>query len=137
MNSLQSVLQTHLGAHLQPINQISDCICVGSTHPVIDFDAVKRNYCTALGISNQLKSADCIHIDLGKRLICFMEVKNASAHITRNWPTPLPTDAQTCIDAFDAWLVQLRDDLRAKFADSIYIITTALALTQIQQILEL
>ncbi len=129
MHSLASILQTHLGATLQPINQIPDCVCVNSTHPVIDFDAVKEQHKVLFGLPNFLKSADCLHLDPSKKLICFMEVKNASAHIVRNWPEimPLPADKQGCVDAFDAWYFELKSELRAKLADSIHIILSSIA----------
>ncbi|MGI4835070.1 MAG: hypothetical protein ACRYFK_16580 [Janthinobacterium lividum] len=110
------------------MNQISDCVCVGSARPVIHFDEVKENFCTALGIANRLKSVDGLHIDAEKRLICFIEVKNASEQMRKDWTIlPSSTTEAEYIHTIDKWFLAIKADLRIKIADSHFILISALA----------
>ena len=125
MNNLENILVAHLGASKLPINTIP-CSSCPSTFAVIDFDTVKDNYCVAFGIPEhaKLKSADCLHLDDSKKIVCFIEMKDFSMFVATNmalYPTFLDFKK-----ALDEWLAKLKQGLRLKIADSIFIITAAL-----------
>jgi len=128
MNNLLTVLQDNLGATYSPINEIPDCVCVNSTRHVINFDAVKENFCTAIGTASRIKSTDCLYINLESKTIYFIEVKDAASHIARLWSIPPDDNESAFVSDFESWIQGLRDDLRAKVAESIFIITSSLAL---------
>jgi hypothetical protein len=125
VNNLLSVLQTHLGATFSPVHAVKKSCC-SSSFQVIEFDDVKDNFCTAFSIPNHAKlcSADCLHIDPVKRIICFIEMKSAARFISeaqRTYSTYSEFEA-----ALDEWVKSKASSLRLKISDSIFLITAAL-----------
>jgi hypothetical protein len=125
--NLEATLANHLGAQRIPIDQIDQSCCESrhSVFPIIDFDAVKIEFCSnrRLGLPTQLKSADCLHIDTSKRAICFVEMKNTQNWILSNAEKYLTT--AEFMDAFDKWLKNKTKELKIKLIDSVFIIVAA------------